>query len=131
MSLAISRSLSLSVDHAERLKREQGLTESGDAKVCEAILLTLEYIFSEANRVLLNYQRKYNRNVNKAVFTGGGSVLKGLVAEAKGRLSTEVILADPFSKTQAPAFLEKVLTEVGPEFSVAVGVALRKLQEIE
>ena len=131
MSLAISRSMSLSVDHAERLKREQGLTESGDAKVREAILLTLEYIFSEANRVLLNYQRKYNRNVNRAVFTGGGSVLKGLAVEAKGRLSTEVILADPFSKTQAPAFLEKVLTEVGPEFSVAVGVALRKLQEIE
>jgi Tfp pilus assembly PilM family ATPase len=38
--------------------------------------------------------------------------------------------ADPFAHVQAPAFLEEVLKEAGPEFSVAVGVALRKLQEI-
>jgi len=39
-------------------------------------------------------------------------------------------LADPFGKTQAPAFLEAILKEAGPEFSVAVGLALRRLQEL-
>jgi hypothetical protein len=40
-----------------------------------------------------------------------------------------VTLADPFSKTQAPAFMRPVLAEIGPEFAVAVGIALRKLEE--
>ncbi|MBI2618254.1 type IV pilus assembly protein PilM [Candidatus Kaiserbacteria bacterium] len=132
MTLALSRSLEMSVAKAERLKREQGLlpsTENGGVK--ETVLLTLEYIFTEANKVLLNYQRKYNRSVSKVLFTGGGSVLKGLQAFAAEKFNADVALADPFSKAQTPAFLENVLKDVGPEFTVAVGVALRRLQELE
>lgn len=132
MTLSISRSLGISAAEAEKVKRESGLSgKPENVSARESMLLTLEYIFSEANRVVLNYQRKYNRDVNKIVFTGGGSVLSGLREQAATRFSADVSLADPFSKTQAPAFLEKVLREVGPEFSVAVGVALRKLQELE
>jgi hypothetical protein len=32
-------------------------------------------------------------------------------------------------KTEAPAFMRPVLEEIGPEFAVAVGLALRKLEE--
>jgi len=131
ITLALSRSMGISVVEAERLKREVGLIQTTDKpQIKESILLTLEYIFSESNRVLLNYQRKYNRSVGKVLFTGGGSILKGLQEEVATRFSTEVVLADPFSKIETPAFLEAVLKEVGPEFAVAVGVALRKLQEL-
>jgi type IV pilus assembly protein PilM len=132
LTLALSRSIGISISEAEKLKREVGLLGSTDRPhIKESILLTLEYIFSESNRVLLNYQRKYNNSVNKVFFTGGGSVLNGLVEEASGRFNAEVATADPFAKTQTPAFLENVLKEVGPEFAVAVGVALRKLQELD
>lgn len=131
LTLSLSRAAGVSVAEAERLKREVGLLGSSEKpQVKESILLTLEHIFSESNRVLLNYQRKYNRSVNKVLFTGGGSALKGLLEEAQTRFNTKVTIADPFSKTQTPAFLEGVLKEVGPEFAVAVGVALRKLQEL-
>ena len=56
-------------------------------------------------------------------------MLKGLLDEAKKHFETDVVLANPFEKVETPAFLEEVLTQVGPEFSVAVGAALRKLQE--
>lgn len=132
LTLALSRSMGVSVTEAERLKREAGLIGINDKpQVKESILLTLEYIFSESNRVLLNYQRKYNRSVSKVLFTGGGAVLKGLKEDAAGRFNTEIAIADPFAKTQTPAFLEEVLKNVGPEFAVAVGVALRKLQELD
>ncbi len=130
LTLALSRSLGVSVTKAERLKRDIGLIGTTDKpQIKESILLTLEYIFSESNRVLLNYQQKFNRSVSKVLFTGGGSVLNGLEEEAAGRFNTEVTIADPFAKTRTPAFLEGVLKEVGPEFAVAVGIALRKLQE--
>jgi len=66
----------------------------------------------------------------KVVLTGGGGVTKGLKEYADSFFDTEVILADPFQKADAPAFMRPVLAEIGPEFAVAVGVALRKLEEV-
>jgi Tfp pilus assembly PilM family ATPase len=48
----------------------------------------------------------------------------------QGKIQNELRMSDPFGKTQAPAFLEAILKEAGPEFSVAVGLALRRLQEL-
>ena len=66
--------------------------------------------------------------MSRVIITGGGSLLKGITKFAVKRLSMEVNLADPFSKTEYPAFLEKVLKEAGPNFSIALGLALKKLQ---
>jgi hypothetical protein len=68
--------------------------------------------------------------VGKVVLVGGGSALKGVAPFAKEILKADVVAGDPFSKVVAPAFLEQILKETGPEFAVAVGVALRRLQEI-
>jgi Tfp pilus assembly PilM family ATPase len=64
------------------------------------------------------------------VLTGGGGVTKELAAYAKQVFSLEVRVADPFSRVSAPAFMRPVLGEIGPEFAVAVGLALRKLEEV-
>ena len=128
ITLSLSRSLNMSIAQAEEYKRENGLVGE-DPLAKEAILIPLEHIFSEANRVILSYERKHNRNIGQIVLTGGGAVLKGFLPLAEEKLETDVVLGNPFAKTEAPAFLENVLKQVGPEFSVAVGLALRKLQE--
>ena len=126
----LSKSLGISLSDAESLKREKGLLGViNDVSTKSIINLTLNYIFSESNHVVLAYQKKYNKNVSKVVLVGGGSALKGVVEVAKTSFQTEVVAGDPFSKVMAPPFLEKVLRETGPEFAVAVGVALRRLQE--
>jgi len=128
----IAQSLGLSLTKAEELKREVGLLGSNNHKeVSEAALLVLGDIFAEINRVLLQYEKKNNKNIGQVYLTGGGSVLKGVLEFVAKHLETEVILGDPFAKVESPAFLEDVLKEVGPEFAVAVGLALRKLQENE
>jgi type IV pilus assembly protein PilM len=128
----LSKSLGISLTDAEYLKREKGLLgEINGIKTSDVITLTLNYIFSESNRVILAYQKKYNKNVNKVVLVGGGSALKGVVDVAKTNFQTEVVAGDPFSKVVSPAFLEKVLHDTGPEFAVAMGVALRRLQELD
>jgi type IV pilus assembly protein PilM len=127
---ALSRSLGISMVRAEEMKREEGLIGEGlEENARDAMLLVLDHILSEANRVLLSYQKRYGKNVSKAVLTGGGAVLQGLLPVAKKHLETEVELSNSFSKIETPAFLEDVLTEVGPEFTVAIGLALRRLQE--
>jgi len=134
LTLSISRSFGWNFDRAERVKREQGLLvrEGGDSEqdsqVKEALLSTLGRIFSDVNRVLLSYEKKYGRNVGRVVLTGGGAGLLGLPEYAGSLVSVDVERSDPFDKIQTPAFLKDVLQEVGPEFSVAVGVALRRMR---
>jgi len=136
LTQTLSRSLGLSITKAEELKRKSGMEDDtvnnnteGSVNVKDVVSLGLDRVFAEANKVLMQYQQKNNKNVSKVILTGGGATIKGLVPLAKKNLETEVFLSNPFSKVETPAFFEDVLKEVGPEFSVAIGLALRKLQE--
>ncbi len=130
ITLALSRSMGVSASRAEFIKREVGLSaDPKDKDVHDAIMVILDNILSEAGRVIFNYERKYNKTVKKVIFTGGGALLKNFQAFAQKELETEVVLGDPFSKVGAPAFLEPVLKAAGPEFAVAIGAALRKIDE--
>src|SRR3990167_5542902 len=130
ITLALSASLGISVAEAEQLKREAGLSpKSVNGKnVNDIISLTLDNIFGEAKRVLINYQKRYNKTVSKIILTGGGVLLKGLPAVATKNRSEEVVLGDPFSKVDTPAFLGSTLQENGPEFAVAIGLALKAMR---
>lgn len=130
ITTTISKSMGISLDKAEVMKRRVGA--SGEDKTLKDIIaLTLDYIFGEANRALLAFEKRYNKTVSKVYLVGGGAALKGLSELAKANFKTDAELADPFGKLAAPAFLENVLKETGPEFAVAIGVALRKLAEGE
>ena len=135
MTEVLGRSLNWEFDKAERVKRERGLKDTTaystdeNERIKTALLSTLTRIFSEVNRVLLSYGQRYNKNVSRVVFTGGGASLPGLYDEAKTSLQADVEIANPFARTEAPAFLGDVLREIGPGFAVAVGLVLRKLKE--
>jgi len=124
----LSKSLSIASDRAEALKRETGLTGT-DQNLNEVITLVLDYIFAEANNTVLAFEKKYHQAVSKVVLVGGGATLKGLIDVAKNNFKTPVELGGPFDKVAAPAFLENILRQAGPEFAVAIGLALRKLAE--
>ena len=130
----LGRSMGWEFEKAERVKREHGLVPSTAYSVDEndriksSLLSTLDRTFGEVNRVLLSYGQRYNKNISRIVVCGGGASLPGLHDIAKANLSTEVELANPFSHTEAPAFLENALRDIGPGFAVAVGLALRKLK---
>jgi type IV pilus assembly protein PilM len=130
ITLNISKSMAVSVAFAEKLKRNYGRNaREQDEQIREIIDLVLSPLLSEANSVLLNFQRKYNKSVSKIVLIGGGSLLKGMSDLAQSRLSLPVVFGDPFGKVETPAFLEGVLQQVGLPFSTAIGLALRKLHE--
>lgn len=130
ITMALAQSLGINVSEAEKLKRDKGLIAEGNAGGVEAASIILGYIFAEVNRVLVGYQRKNGKVVRRVILTGGGSVLKGILPLAQQNLESEVELADPFTKVDAPAFLQGVLKDAGPQFTVALGVALRQLQEL-
>jgi type IV pilus assembly protein PilM len=129
---AIAVSHSVPVAGAETLKKEQGIT--GEAKggidVRSSLELVYGRIFGEARRVLAQYELVHQKAVSSIILTGGGGVAKGLGAFAQSAFAITVKVADPFARTEAPEFIRPVLQEIGPEFAVAVGLALRKLEEL-
>ena len=142
ITLSLARSLNIPFEQAEKLKRAEGVEMTGDGNSRVSTLArsemgdtkaivssTLEYIFFEANRVLVDYQRRHGRVISRVVLIGGGALLKGIISVAQKSMQVPVTLGEPFQKVQAPAFLGEVLKEIGPEFAIATGLALRGLQE--
>lgn len=120
----------MDIRKAEEMKKQHGF-KAGDAPYDrKTIELVFSRIFDEARRALTRYETEHQKAVSALVLTGGGGVTKELAAYAQSFFSIEVRIADPFSKTSAPAFMRPVLQEIGPEFAVAVGLALRKLEEM-
>ncbi len=126
---SISKSFSIPFSEAEKMKKEFGLFgDPAEKSLADIIKIHVDYIFSETNNVLLEYEKRYNRTISKVIFTGGGALLKGLKEVAANNFQAEIEIGHPFTKMNAPAFLGKVLESMGPEFAVAIGLALRKLQ---
>jgi len=126
----IASAHNISVERAETLKKEHGFGGTQkDAYSRETIELVFARIFDEARRVAMQFETAHKKAISAVVLTGGGGVTKELASFAQGIFSIPVTLADPFIKVQAPAFMRQVLSQIGPEFAVAVGLALRKLEE--
>lgn len=127
----IARILSIPVEEAEVIKRSIGMGKTAEGvDLTEAVSVVANNIFLEANRFLFDFQKKTNQNIKSVFLTGGGSALRGFRDLAAQNFKVEVISGDPFEKVETPAFLENILKMTGPEFTVAVGAALRCLQEI-
>lgn len=132
ITLNISKSMGIDVAFAEKLKRNFGNNKKEqDQQITEIMDLVISPMFSDANTVLLNYQKKENKNVSKVILVGGGAMLPGIVEKAKQKLAIPVEPGDPFSKLDAPAFLQGVLEKTGFAFATAIGLVIRQLEEME
>lgn len=132
LTLNISRSMNIDVAYAEKLKRTFGSNDADkDKQIADLIDNIFNPIFANANDVVLNFQKKYNKNITKVIMVGGGSLLTGITDKAQKYFAMETSFGLPFDKVQAPAFLEPVLKQNGVMFAGAIGLALRKLQEME
>lgn len=123
---AIEEEFSTSFSKAEGLKRDIGLSGEGDnSGVSDVIRRELDRVMHEAGRVIDAHEKDAGEEVTAIIAVGGGAVMPRLLPYATDTLQRQVSLAHPFAKVASPAFLEDVLKEAGPTFSVAVGVALR------
>lgn len=130
MTQTIAKGDGHSLEQAEHLKKTHGLSDASADKYSQKSLeLVVSTVFSEAKRVMIEYETTHQKNISKIILTGGGSATKNLLPYAQNFFNIDVMIADPFGKVRAPAFMRTVLQEIGPEFAVACGLALRKLEE--
>lgn len=127
ITVSISKSLGISIEEAEKLKRESSLVGK-KVKASESLILGFNRIFSDVTKNIIDYQNKNNKSIERLVFTGSGANVSGLLEYASTKISAEVEVADPFSKIQHPEFLSNLLKKIGPGFSVSLGLAIRGIE---
>lgn len=130
LSRAISSDLSLEMSQAEEYKRSYGLDETKlEGKVAAALKPVFEVVLTEVKRALSSYQSKRPDDpVKRLVLCGGTAKMPGVVVYLAEALGVEVQIGDPWFNIEKD---EKVkneaarLSEEGPLFAAAVGLALR------
>lgn len=129
---AIARASGMSTLKAEEYKREHGVMSRDDDESAKSktARLIMGRIFLDVQGAILRFERKYHKTIDTVILTGGGSLLKGIMSVAEENLDVTVERANPFANLEAPAFLDDALAEIGPNFAVAIGVALRSLEEL-
>lgn len=119
---------------AQKAKQTHGLSganiEGEEAsKIAGAIKPIIDQIFSEAKKIIDDYNRDYKVAVSNAVLIGGGACIPGILEYGAQKLGMPAVLGNPFATTSTPMILEPVLREAGPRFAVAMGLALRAQSE--
>lgn len=127
LTLAISRSLNVPIAEAEKIKRSEEVKTN--PKLVKLFEGSISFITNEISKFLRDYEMKNNVSMGELVITGGGSGVAGLKDFIKNKIPVPIRSADPFSNVLAPAFLNSVLKSIGPSFSVALGAALRALED--
>ena len=72
-----------------------------------------------------------HRRVEKVILTGGSAHLPGLDKYLTEKLNVRTFVGDPWSRVQVNEAMRPVLDDVGPRFSVAIGLAMHAKKAAE
>ncbi|OGY57110.1 MAG: hypothetical protein A3D47_00365 [Candidatus Colwellbacteria bacterium RIFCSPHIGHO2_02_FULL_43_15] len=123
----IASSLNINIRRAEELKRQKGLLAMGGEQELSTLMMPmLDAILNEVVRFKDNYEKNYRGKVERIMLAGGGSSLAGLEKYVGDQFKIPVVKADPFSKIVCPLETEPTIKDIGPSFSVALGLSMRQ-----
>ncbi len=120
--------MDLSFDQAEQFKIDLSLTEKDASALPAIIIKTITPIISEIKYMLDFYNMSNQGQIEKIVLSGGSSLLLSLTGYLSEKLNMQVIIGDPFSRILYPDELKPIIRDVGPRLAVAVGLALRDIE---
>ena len=71
---------------------------------------------------------KTKKKIERLMIYGGVSKMPGFAEYLKKSLKIDIIAGNPFNKIVYPDKLKPIINEIGHEFAVAAGLALKALQ---
>lgn len=122
----IARILGIGFNRADKIKREEGLKRMPQSLV-KAILPLIDMMIFETKKTIANYEENKGLKIKKIILTGGQAALQGLDDYISKKIERPVSIENPFNKVSFDKNLAKTLKKIGPSFSVAVGLAMRKI----
>jgi type IV pilus assembly protein PilM len=126
LTRAIAQNLDFNLTQAEEYKRAYGLQKDKlEGKITTATKPIMDTIVNEVKRALAFFEEKNKEDhVETIMISGGTARLPGMVIYLAEALGVEVQLVNPWIGVAKDARFNVLNTE-GPNFCVAVGLALR------
>lgn len=128
LTRAILQQFNFEFSQAEEYKKVYGLREDVlEGKIFEALKPVVDVILGESRRVIQAYEAKHPQDrIKRVVLSGGGVKMLGLVIYLANSLGIEVQEADPWYLVSKDKSVIAKLAQDAPQYSVAVGLALRE-----
>jgi len=129
MTRTLASSLGVAFKRAEGFKLTHGIDHSNQEEkdeTREALITLVDEIINGSKQIISNFQAKTGKKIEKLILNGGSAQMEGLREYVEKKIEIKTFIADPWSRVICSAKLEKVLKEIGPEFSVAIGSAMRE-----
>jgi type IV pilus assembly protein PilM len=130
MTRGIAADFGFSPTQAEEYKKVYGMSDKNfGGKVGKAIEPILTEIVSEVRKSMSFYTEKYKNDfpISQMLLSGGGATLPGIDLYFVQNIGIETVIANPWKILN----IEKVPSDVqarGPEYAVAVGLALKEYE---
>ncbi len=124
----ISTTLDMAFEEAEVLKRNITREDAKFRDVQRAHHSCYERPLIEFKQVIKEYEENFGIELNTIYLAGSGVLFPSLKQYVADSLQFEVKYLNPFTKVAYPAFMEDIVSELGPTFHVALGAALRMFE---
>lgn len=127
---AIAKQMGVSMAVAEQTKVDMA-SAGKDVPLPPVLKEAMMPILHEVKYALELYaQQEFHQNdtVEKIIITGGSANLPQIDPFLTEALNINVYLGDPWARIATPPGLRPVLDEIGPRFSVAIGLAMKELK---
>lgn len=126
----IAESMNITWDRAEQLKKTgKNFLQNNELSI---IFPSLDLVVNESKRILVAFQEKNPQlKVDKIILSGGSSGLSGLSEFFQQKFGIKSEIGDPWRKISFDNALEQHIHRMGASYSVAIGLALRGIEEYQ
>ncbi len=129
---AVADSLNIAIAEAENYKLDLSIMmqQSNMPNFPKPIEEGLAPLVTEIKYLLQTYYEQFGQEkiLDKIILTGGGAMLGNFLDRyLTEQLNVRTYIGDPWARIMYPEELKPVLLEIGPRFSVALGLAMRDI----
>jgi type IV pilus assembly protein PilM len=129
LTRALAGGLNVSWRRAEEIKKENGLKAMNEnGQIAGLVTPLLDSIVNSTQNIMDIHSSKTKKKIEKLMIYGGASKMPGFAEYLSNRLKIDVVAGNPFNKIIYPEKLNPIINEIGHEFAVAAGLALKALQ---
>lgn len=123
----IARSLGVSLEKAEELKKRLGMKQADENIVNEAMGSLIDMMAFETKKTIASYETSKHEKIARVLLVGGMVNMPNLLNYFKQKLVQEVFLGNSFARVIYPAGLQSAVPELASTFAVAAGLAMRDI----
>jgi len=128
----LADTMQISLEEAEQYKldlpilmQQQNMTD-----LPKPVELVVTPIVSEIQYLIKTYYDQISnaKQLDRIILTGGSATLAGFQEYVTKKLDVRTYVGDPWARIIYPQELASVLKEIGPRFSIAIGLAMTKIK---